>query len=63
MRANLGALWGVGIPLAAVGAFIFGFPLYVVYLMTAFEEIVRVPFGLMRFFSRKWIKNLTLETA
>jgi len=63
MRANLGALWGVGIPLAAAGAFIFGLPLYIVYLMAAFEEIVRVPFGLMRFFSKKWIKNLTLEAA
>lgn len=63
MRANLGALWGVGIPLAAIGAFYYDLPLYVVYLMAASEEIVRIPFGLMRFFSRKWIKNLTVETA
>ena len=63
MRANLGALWGFGIPLAAFGAFYLGYPLYVVYLLAASEELIRLPFGLMRFFSKKWIKNLTVEIA
>lgn len=63
MRANLGALWGVGLPLAALGAFYFQLPLYLVYLMASFEEVVRVPFGLKRFFSKKWIRNLAAEAA
>ena len=63
MRANLGALWIVGIPVATIGAFYLGMPLYWVYLLAAAEELVRLPFGLMRFFSKKWIKNFAVEIA
>lgn len=61
MKANLGALWFVGIPLAAIGAFYLNYPLYIVYLLAASEDIVRIPFGFLRFFSKKWIQNFTKE--
>ncbi len=61
MKANLGALWGVGIPLAAIGAFYFKFPLFIVYLMASSEDLIRIPFGFNRFKSKKWIKNFTTQ--
>jgi len=52
-------IWIVGVPLAALGAFVFHFPVYWVYLLAMSEEIIKWCLGLLRFFSRKWIHNLT----
>lgn len=58
MKSNLGALWLVGIPLAAFGAFYLRLPIYIVYLMATAEEIIRLSFGAKRFVSKKWIHDL-----
>ncbi len=52
-------IWIVGVPLAALGAFVFHLPVYWVYLLAMTEEIVKCGLGLVRYFSRKWIHNLT----
>jgi Na+-driven multidrug efflux pump len=51
-------IWLVGVPLAALGAFFFMFPIQLVYLMVLSEELTKFVFGLRRYFSRKWINNL-----
>ena len=51
-------IWLVGVPLAALAAFRFGWPVELVYLMSLAEEFTKAIFGLWRFFSRKWINNL-----
>ena len=58
-------IWLVGVPLAALGAFVFNLPIQWVYLLVLSEELTKFIFGLWRYFSKKWINNLTsvVETA
>jgi putative MATE family efflux protein len=56
---DVGSVWLVGIPFALIGAFVFHLPVYGVVLMIMSEEVVKMGIGLWRFFSRKWINNLT----
>jgi len=51
-------IWLVGVPLAALAAFSFGWPIQLVYLMAMTEELTKFFFSLWRFFSRKWINDL-----
>lgn len=60
MLMDIFGVWGIGIPLAAIGAFIWGLPVEQVYLLASLEEIIKVLYGFYRFKSRKWINNLTL---
>ncbi len=52
-------IWLVGVPLAAIGAFIFMLPIQWVYFLVLSEELTKFTLGLRRYFSRKWINNLT----
>lgn len=52
-------IWVVGVPLAALGAFVMGLPLQFVYLLALSEEVTKMAVGLWRYFSRKWINNMT----
>ncbi|MCX6054839.1 MAG: MATE family efflux transporter [Chloroflexi bacterium] len=56
-------IWFVGVPITAIGAFIFGLPVYFVYALTLSEEVTKLSFGLWRFFSKKWINDLTHKVA
>jgi Na+-driven multidrug efflux pump len=48
----------VGVPLVALGVFVFRLPVQWVYLLAMTEEITKCCLGLWRYFSRKWIHNL-----
>ncbi len=52
-------IWLVGVPLAAAGAFLFHLPVQYVYALALAEEATKFIFGIWRYFSRKWINNLT----
>jgi putative MATE family efflux protein len=52
-------IWIVGVPLAALGAFYFNFPIQFVYLMVLSEELTKFIAGLWRYFTRRWIHDLT----
>ena len=52
-------IWLVGVPLAALGAFVFHLPVYFVYLCAMSEELTKWALGLYRYRTRKWINNLT----
>lgn len=52
-------IWFVGVPITAAGAFLIGLPVYFVYALTFSEELVKFTFGLRRYFSKKWINDLT----
>jgi putative MATE family efflux protein len=54
-------IWIVGVPMAYLGAFIFNWPVYVVYLCAMSEEATKWFLGIHRYFSRKWINNLTMH--
>jgi Na+-driven multidrug efflux pump len=51
-------IWLVGVPLAALGAFVFHFPVYWVAVCVMSEEVAKWFFGISRYRSRKWINNL-----
>ena len=52
-------IWLVGIPITAAGAFLLHLPVYFVYALTLTEEITKLSLGLRRYFSKKWINDLT----
>jgi putative MATE family efflux protein len=51
-------IWIVGVPLAALGAFVFELPVYYVYMCAMVEELTKWVLGIRRYRSRKWIHNL-----
>ncbi|MBP7757360.1 MAG: MATE family efflux transporter [Anaerolineaceae bacterium] len=57
---DVGTVWLVGIPMAAVGAFVFHLPVYYVYPLVMMDELTKCIIGWFRVFSRKWINNLTI---
>jgi putative MATE family efflux protein len=54
-------IWIVGVPMAYFGAFVFHLPVYLVYLCAMSEEAAKWFLGINRYFSRKWINNLTVH--
>jgi MATE family, multidrug efflux pump len=54
-------IWLVGVPMAYVGAFVFHFPVYLVYLCAMSEEATKWLLGILRYRSRKWIHNLAAQ--
>lgn len=54
-------IWIVGVPMAYLGAFVFDFPVHLVYLCAMSEEATKWVLGIRRYFSRKWINNLTVH--
>jgi putative MATE family efflux protein len=54
-------IWIVGVPLTYLGAFVFNLPVYLVYLCAMSEETTKWFLGVHRYFSRKWINNLTVH--
>jgi Na+-driven multidrug efflux pump len=54
-------IWIVGVPMAYLGAFVFDLPVHLVYLCAMSEEATKWVLGIRRYFSRKWINNLTVQ--
>ncbi len=52
-------IWILGVPMALLGAFVLRLPVQWVYLMVMSEEATKYVLGLRRYFSRKWIHDLT----
>jgi Na+-driven multidrug efflux pump len=55
---ELFSMWGIGVPLAALGGFVLHLPVYWVYLMALSDEFIKMAIGLKRQFSERWINNL-----
>ncbi len=56
-------LWGIGIPLSFVAAFILHLPIYLVVSVTAAEEIVKCIIVVRRYKSNKWINNVVNQVS
>ena len=52
-------IWFVGVPATAAAAFLLHLPIYLVYAFTYSEEAVKFMVGVRRYFSKKWINDLT----
>ena len=58
---DAGIIWVVGVPMALLGAFVFHFPIHLVYLMVLTEEFTKSALALTRLGTRRWIHNLAEE--
>lgn len=56
---DTGAVWLVGVPLAFIGATLLKLPIYYVYLIVTFEEVIKLVISLPRVISKIWIRDLT----
>ena len=54
-------MWGLAIPLALLGAFVFHWPVLVVYACTCLDEVGKIPWVMCRFRKYKWVKDLTRD--
>ena len=52
-------MWGIAIPLALLGAFVFRWPVLLVYGCTCLDEVGKIPWVMLRFRKYKWVQNLT----
>ncbi|MBQ7487382.1 MAG: MATE family efflux transporter [Clostridia bacterium] len=52
-------MWGIAIPLALLGAFVFHWPVLAVYACTCLDEVGKIPWVMMRFRRYKWVQDLT----
>jgi Na+-driven multidrug efflux pump len=59
--ADVGTAYFVGIPLAAIGAFVLGLPIQWVYTAAITEEIVKFGLNLRRVLSERWVHNVVRQ--
>ena len=52
-------MWGIAVPLAALGAFVFHWPVYLVYACTCIDEVGKIPWVMHHYKKYKWVKDLT----
>ena len=55
------SMWGIAIPLALLGAFVFNWPVLVVYACTCLDEVGKIPWVMCRFRKYKWWRDLTRD--
>lgn len=58
MYMEIAAIWGVGVPLALLGGFVWQFAVYWVFALVQIEELFKMLIGLHRMVNKKWIHNL-----
>lgn len=54
-------MWGLAVPLAALGTFRFHWPVLVVYACTCLDEVGKIPWVMVHYRRYKWVKDLTRE--
>lgn len=57
------SMWGLAIPLAALGTFVLHWPVLVVYACTCLDEVGKIPWVMVHYKKYVWVKDLTRENA
>lgn len=52
-------MWCVAVPLALLGAFVFHWPVLMVYACTCVDEVGKIPWVFVHYKKYKWVKDLT----
>ena len=52
-------MWLIAIPLAFTGAFVFHWPVLLVYACTCLDEVGKIPWVMLRLRKEKWVQDLT----
>lgn len=61
MICDTSTLWLFSVPFGALAAFVFHWPVMIVYLILNTDEVVKLPVVIRRFFKYKWVRNITTE--
>ena len=56
-------MWGLAVPLAALGTFVFGWHPVAVYALTCLDEVGKIPWVILHFRKYKWVKDLTRDLS
>lgn len=56
-------MWGFAIPMAALGTYVFHWPVWLVYLCTCVDELGKLPWLVIHFKKYKWVRNITRENG
>ncbi|MCR5040981.1 MAG: MATE family efflux transporter [Clostridia bacterium] len=62
MYSLAACMWGLAVPLALLGAFVFHWHVLAVYACTCLDEVGKIPWVMIRFRKYKWVKNLTRQS-
>lgn len=54
-------MWGLAVPLAALGTFLFKWPVLLVYACTCLDEVGKIPWVIIHYKKYKWVKDLTRD--
>jgi len=57
------SMWGIAIPLALLGAFVFHWPVLAVYACTCLDEVGKIPWVMYHFKKYKWVRDLTRDAS
>lgn len=52
-------MWGIALPLAALGTFVFHWPVWLVYACTCLDEVGKIPWVMLHFRKYIWVRDLT----
>ncbi|MBP5531527.1 MAG: MATE family efflux transporter, partial [Lentisphaeria bacterium] len=52
-------MWGVALPCAFLGAFYWKLPVLAVYACTCLDEVGKIPWVMLHYRRRKWVRNIT----
>lgn len=55
-------MWMLAVPLAALGTFVFHWPVEIVYACTCLDEVGKIPWVMYHYKKYKWVKDLTRNT-
>ncbi|HEY5562378.1 MAG TPA: MATE family efflux transporter [Clostridiaceae bacterium] len=53
------AMWGGSILVGVLAAFVFKWSVPIIYIILMSDEIIKIPFTVLRYKSRKWLNNVT----
>ncbi|MCQ2518903.1 MAG: MATE family efflux transporter [Lachnospiraceae bacterium] len=54
-------MWGLAVPLAALGTYVFKWPVVLVYAFTCLDEVGKIPWVMFHYKKYKWVKDLTRD--
>ncbi len=58
---DVGSLWFITLPLGALGAFVFHWPIEAVFWIIMSDEFIKLPFAYLRYRSGRWLRNVTRD--
>jgi putative MATE family efflux protein len=63
MYLELGTMWLIGVPLAAIAILVFDVSLETAYMVAVIEDVIKSVVVILRFRSKKWIHNLAEDVG